>query len=144
MPVRHTGDGADLSPALAWTEPPAGTRSFALIANDPDAPDPRAPRLVWVHWVLYNIPATLRGLAEGYRPGALPGARDGVSDFRRPGYGGPQPPIGTHRYFFKLYALDALLPEAKAPPTQAQLEKLMAGHILARAELVGRYGRPGR
>ena len=144
MPVRHTGDGPDLAPALAWTEPPAGTKSFSLIVDDPDAPDPRAPRMTWVHWVLYNLPATLRALPEGTRPGAIPGASDGLNDSKTTGYSGPMPPIGTHRYFFKLYALDTVLPVPPAPVTKPQLLKLMDGHILAQTQLLGLYHRPGR
>lgn len=138
MPSPCTCDGADLSPPLAWTDPPAGTKSFALIVDDPDA-----PLGMWVHWVLYNLPAASRSLAE-HLPASDPmvdGSRQGLNDFRRLGYGGPCPPPGSaHRYVFKLYALDAAL---TLPPraTKAQLERAMDGHILAKAELIGLYQR---
>ena len=137
IPPQYTCEGADLSPPLAWTGLPAGTRSLALIVDDPDAPDPAAPKMTWVHWVLYNIPPTAAGLPEAVR--SLPvGTREGINDWRRTGYGGPCPPIGRHRYFHKLYALDVVLPDL-GRPTKAQLEKAMAGHILEQAELVGTY-----
>src|SRR5262245_43396149 len=106
IPSQFTCQGKDVSPALSWSGAPAGTRSFALIVDDPDAPDPKAPKMTWVHWVLYDVPAATSGLAEnaGLKPH---GARDGTNDWKRPGYGGPCPPIGEHRYFFKLNALDA-------------------------------------
>jgi Raf kinase inhibitor-like YbhB/YbcL family protein len=141
IPARYTSDGADASPPLAWTGAPAGTKSFALIVDDPDAPDPNAPKLTWVHWILYNIPATTTQLSEA-QPASYPphGIRCGKNDWKKTGYGGPSPPIGRHRYFFKLYALDTLLPDLKEP-TKAQLEKAMQGHILAQAELIGTYER---
>lgn len=139
IPSRCTCEGADRSPPLAWSGVPGGTRSLALIVDDPDAPDPAAPRMTWVHWVLYNLPPSAGGLPEGVAPAALPaGAREGVNDWKRTGYGGPCPPIGRHRYFHKLYALDALLPDL-GRPTKAQLEKAMQGRILAQAELIGTY-----
>ncbi len=139
IPARHTCEADDVSPALSWSGAPAGTRSFVLIVDDPDAPDPRAPRMTWVHWVLYDIPATATGLPEGVRQRDLPkGTREGLNDWKKTGYGGPCPPIGRHRYFHKLYALDAELPDLKGP-TKAKLEKAMQGHVLARAELVGTY-----
>lgn len=139
IPRVHTCEGDDTSPALAWTGVPAGARSLALIVDDPDAPDPAHPRLTYVHWVLYNLPPTCAGLAEGITPGALPaGTREGLNDWRRTGYGGPCPPIGTHRYFHKLYALDAVLPDL-GTPTKAELLQAMDGHVLALAELVGTY-----
>src|SRR5689334_24436564 len=108
IPMRHTCEGADASPPLEWSGVPAGARSLALIVDDPDAPDPRAPRMTWVHWVLYAIPATAKGIARGGTD--LPaGTRDGTNDWKRTGYGGPCPPIGRHRYFHKLYALDIVL-----------------------------------
>jgi len=120
---------------------PAGTRSLVLIVDDPDAPDPAAPRMTWVHWVLYNIPPSATGLAEGVAPGDLPaGARQGLNDWGRAGYGGPCPPIGRHRYFHKLYALDIVLP-VLGKPTKAALEQAMKGHVLASTELVGTYQR---
>jgi len=141
IPSRHTCDGEDVSPPLAWGDPPPGTRSFALIVDDPDAPDPKAPKLTWVHWVVYDIPASARGLAEGAGAERLPrGARSGSNDWKREGWGGPCPPIGRHRYFHKLYALDVELGDLGAP-TKAALERAMQGHVLAHAELVGTYAR---
>ncbi len=139
IPSAYTCEGSDRSPPLAWSGMPEGTRSLALIVDDPDAPDPAAPRMTWVHWVLYNIPPASGGLPEGVAPAALPaGTREGVNDWKRTGYGGPCPPIGRHRYFHKLYALDAPLPDL-GRPTKAALEKAMQGHILAQAELIGTY-----
>ncbi len=136
IPTSHTCEGADRAPALAWSGAPAGTRSFALIVDDPDAPDPKAPKMTWVHWVAYDLPPSTTSLPEG---GKLPaGAREGVSDFGKTGYGGPCPPIGRHRYFFKLYALDTVLPDL-GKPSKKDLEKAMEGHILAKAELIGTY-----
>ena len=141
IPARHTCDGRDTSPALAWTGVPAGTKSLALIADDPDAPDPAAPKMTWVHWVLYNIPASASGLAEGIPDKDLPdGTMQGFNDWHRSGYGGPCPPIGKHRYFFKLYALNTVLPDLKHP-AKAALEKAMRGHIIGQAELIGLYQR---
>lgn len=143
IPARFTCDGRDLSPELTWSDLPGGTRSLALIVDDPDAPDPRAPRMTWVHWVLYNLPPTAVGLAEAVPATALPaGTREGLNDWGRTGYGGPCPPIGRHRYFHKLYALDVVLPDL-GKPTKAALEKAMQGHILAQAECVGVYQRAG-
>jgi len=139
IPARHTCQGDDAAPELAWSDPPAGTKTFALIVDDPDAPDPRAPRTIWVHWLLYNLPAATRALSEGMIDAALPlGTREGINDFKETGYRGPCPPIGRHRYFFKLYALDAELTDLSTP-TKAQLEKAMQGHVLAEAHLVGTY-----
>ena len=137
IPPVYTCDGKDLSPPLRWTEAPAGTKSFALISDDPDA-----PMGTWVHWVVWNIPASVNSLEENLpKKDSLPGGiRQGTSDFRRIGYGGPCPPSGTHRYFFHLYALDALL-ELPASTTKAQLEKAMKGHVLGQAELMGKYRR---
>ncbi len=144
IPKRYTCEGQDVSPPLSWSNPPEGTKSFALIVDDPDAPDPRAPRMTWVHWVLYNLPPTASELPEGVRSEALPqGTREGQNDWKRKGYGGPCPPIGRHRYFHKLYALDAVLPDLGAP-TKPELEKAMEGHVLARTELVGTYEKEGR
>jgi hypothetical protein len=144
IPKRHTCEGDDASPPLAWAGAPAGTKSFALVVDDPDAPDPKAPRMTWVHWVLYDIPATATALAEGVKRAALPaGTREGKNDWQRTGYGGPCPPIGRHRYFHKLYALDAALGDLDAP-AKADLERAMQGHVLAKAELVGTYQKKGR
>ncbi len=139
MAARFTCEGEDISPALIWDGIPAGTRSLALIMDDPDAPDPEAPRMTYVHWVLYNLPPDSGGLPEGIAPRDLPaGTREGVNDWRRTGYGGPCPPIGRHRYFHKLYALDVVL-EDLGEPTKDDLLAAMEGHILARAEVVGTY-----
>ncbi|MGZ5202132.1 MAG: YbhB/YbcL family Raf kinase inhibitor-like protein [Telluria sp.] len=139
IPAVHTCDGADTSPALAWSGVPAGTKSLALIIDDPDAPDPAAPKMTWVHWVLYNIPPQASGLAAAVRE--LPaGTRTGVNDFKKSTYGGPCPPAGRHRYFHKLYALDTVLPDL-GHATKAQLEKAMQGHVLAKTELIGTYQR---
>jgi Raf kinase inhibitor-like YbhB/YbcL family protein len=139
IPAKHTCQGTNLSPPLAFTEIVPGTKSLALIVDDPDAPDPAAPKAIWVHWVLYNLPPQTTGLAEAISSSALPvGALEGTNDWRKTGYGGPCPPIGRHRYFHRLFALDKVLPDLKQP-TKAVLEKAMKGHILAQAELVGTY-----
>ncbi|MGE5320984.1 MAG: YbhB/YbcL family Raf kinase inhibitor-like protein [Hyphomicrobiaceae bacterium] len=139
IPSLYTCEGHDRSPPLAWAGIPAGTKSLALIVDDPDAPDPAAPKRTWVHWVLYNIPPDTPGLAAGMTPANLPaGTRAGLNDWKREDYGGPCPPIGRHRYFHKLYALDILLPVLQ-PATKASLEKAMQGHILTQSELVGYY-----
>jgi Raf kinase inhibitor-like YbhB/YbcL family protein len=139
IPAVHTCEGADTSPRLEWTSAPAGAASFALIVDDPDAPDPAAPKMTWVHWVLYNIPPDTTHLSEAVAPSALPvGTREGTNDWKRTGYGGPCPPIGRHRYFFKLYALDTTLPDLHSP-TKADLEKALRGHVLATAEMIGTY-----
>jgi hypothetical protein len=144
IPARYTCDGEDVSPPLAWSGAPAGTKSFALIVDDPDAPDPAAPRMTWVHWVLYDLPADATGLPEGAAKGGLPaGTREGLNDWKRTGYGGPCPPKGRHRYFHKLYALDSALGDL-GRPTKADVEKAMEGHVLAQAELIGTYQRGGR
>ncbi|MFY9268313.1 MAG: YbhB/YbcL family Raf kinase inhibitor-like protein [Candidatus Manganitrophaceae bacterium] len=141
IPRRYTCDGEDLSPPLAWSGAPSETKSLALIVDDPDAPDPAAPKRIWVHWVLYNIPPSAAGLPEGMTPRALPkGTMVGRNDWGRAGYGGPCPPIGRHRYFHKLYALDITLADL-GTPTKTAVEKAMKGHILAQAELVGTYQR---
>lgn len=139
IPSRYTCEGDDVSPPLAWSGAPAGTRSLALVVDDPDAPDPAAPRTTWVHWVLYDIDAGAQSLPEAVASDALPPkTREGLNDWRRTGYGGPCPPVGRHRYFFKLYALDTELPDLHHP-NNAALEAAMNGHILARAQLVGTY-----
>ncbi|MCS7272145.1 MAG: YbhB/YbcL family Raf kinase inhibitor-like protein [Gemmataceae bacterium] len=137
IPTEYTCEGPDVSPELHWTGAPAGTKSFALIVDDPDAPDPAAPKMTWVHWVLYNLPADCHSLPKDVRQ-LPPGTREGLNDWKRTGYGGPCPPIGRHRYYFKLYALDTVLPDL-GTPTKAQLEQAMQGHILARTELMGTY-----
>jgi Raf kinase inhibitor-like YbhB/YbcL family protein len=144
IPTRYTCEGQDISPPLAWRGAPAGTKSLVLIVDDPDAPDPKAPRMTWVHWVLVNLPPEATGLAEAVSPGALPaGTVEGLNDWKRTGYGGPCPPIGRHRYFHKLYALDRDLTGLKHP-TKAQVEAAMRGHVLAQAELVGTYEKAKR
>lgn len=141
IPDRYTCDGQDVSPALEWSGTPDGTATLALIVDDPDAPDPAAPKMVWVHWVLCNLPLGAKGLSEGVKSSELPhGTVEGLNDWRRTGYGGPCPPIGRHRYFFKLYALDTALAKLKRP-TKAELEKAMRGHVLAHTELIGTYQR---
>lgn len=138
VPKKHTCDGPDLSPALKWIDPPDGTKSFTLIMDDPDAPVG-----TWVHWVLYNLPPETRDLPEGVpTTETFPnGAKQGMNDFRKTGYGGPCPPKGpAHRYFFKLYALDTTL-SLGAKATKQEVEKAMKGHILAEAQLMGKYGR---
>ena len=140
IPSEYTCEGSNHSPPLSWSGVPAGAKSLVLIVDDPDAPDPAAPRMTWVHWVLYNIPpgttgfeAAISGLSQ------LPaGTRQGLNDWKQEGYGGPCPPIGRHRYFHKLYALDTVLPDLH-PATKASVEKAMQGHILAQGELVGHY-----
>ena len=142
IPAIHTCDGQDISPPLAWTNLPPGTKSLALIVDDPDAPDPKAPKMTWVHWVLYNVPSHTTGLQENSISRNLPsGTKEGINDWKRTGYGGPCPPIGRHRYFFKLYALDLLLADLDRP-SKSQLLKAMQGHILEEAQLIGTYMRP--
>jgi Raf kinase inhibitor-like YbhB/YbcL family protein len=138
IPVRHTCQGRDVSPPLAWSGVPPGTASLVLIVDDPDAPDPRAPKTTWVHWVLYDIPPGVATLREDADAGLPAGARVGRNDWRRSGYGGPCPPVGRHRYFHKLYALDTSLGDL-GEPTKADVEAAMEGHVLQRAELVGTY-----
>jgi Raf kinase inhibitor-like YbhB/YbcL family protein len=141
IPKRYTCDGEDMSPPLVWSGAPTGTKSFVLIVDDPDAPDPAAPKMTWVHWVLYNLPATANSLAEGISSKALPASTlEGLNDWSRTGYGGPCPPIGRHRYFHKLYALDKVLTDLHKP-TKAKLEQAMQGHILEQAVLIGEYQR---
>ncbi len=141
IPRKFTCEGQDRSPALAWNGVPTGAKSLALIIHDPDVPNPAAPKRIWVHWVLYNLPADGVGLPEAV--GSLPaGTLEGLNDWKRTGYGGPCPPQGRHRYFHTLYALDCLLPDL-GRPSKTALEQAMQGHILARAELVGTYQRNG-
>lgn len=142
IPPRFTCDGSDVSPPLVWSDPPPVTRSFALIVDDPDAPDPAAPKRVWVHWVAYNIPPAARELPEGAGSAPAPaGARGALNDWDRLGYGGPCPPIGRHRYFHKLHALDVVLPDLGPKARKGDVERAMAGHVLAQAELMGTYQR---
>ena len=143
MDRRFTCQGGDSSPPLAWSGAPAGTKSYALIVDDPDAPDPAAPQTTWVHWVVYDIPAGVSALVEGGSKAMPAGSRDGLNDWQRPGYGGPCPPVGRHRYFHKLYALDVVLPDLGKPDKKA-LEAAMQGHVLAQAELVGTYQKGDR
>ena len=141
IPELHTCDGVDFSPHLSWSGAPEDTRSFALIVDDPDAPDPRAPKVRWVHWVLYNLPADATQLPRSVAPESLPpGTRQGLNDWQRTGYGGPCPPIGRHRYFFRLYALDAVLPDLGSA-TKDEVLAAMKDKVLATAELVGTYER---
>lgn len=144
MPAVHTCEGRNISPPLAWKNLPKGTKSLVLIVDDPDAPDPAAPKFTWVHWLLYNIPPSVTGLAEGAgnRP-AGNGILEGLSSWNRSGYGGPCPPIGTHRYFHKLYALDTVL-EDLLSPVKADIESAMKGHIIREAVLIGTYRKKGK
>jgi Raf kinase inhibitor-like YbhB/YbcL family protein len=139
MSITYTCEGDDVSPALEWSGVPERAKSLALIVDDPDAPDPAAPKMVYVHWVLYDIPPSATSLPEGVKPAQLPkGAREGKNDFGKVGYGGPCPPIGRHRYFFKLYALDSVLGDL-GQATKADVEAAMRGHVLEHAEVVGTY-----
>jgi hypothetical protein len=139
IPSRYTCEGEDVSPSLVWTGVPETARSLVLIIDDPDAPDPKAPKMTWIHWVLYNIPPDVTGLPEGVVPAKLsPGMIEGLNDWKRIGYGGPCPPIGRHRYFHKLYALDTVL-EVMNTPTKANVEVAMKGHVIAQTELMGTY-----
>lgn len=137
IPRLYTCEGRDISPPLSWSGAPSNTKSLVLIVDDPDAPDPEAPQMVWVHWVIYNLPSTISGLVEAVQD--LPtGAVVGLNDWQHPAYGGPCPPTGRHRYFHKLYALDMVLAGLDSP-TKAEVETSMQGHILDEAELVGTY-----
>lgn len=143
IPSIHTCEGGDASPPLAWQGVPAGAKSLVLIVDDPDAPDPAAPKMTWVHWLLYDLPPTSHGLPQAVPKAALPaGTRQGRNDWKRAGYGGPCPPIGRHRYFHKLYALDVLLGDLSTPDGRA-LTAAMRGHVIASAELVGTYQKHG-
>jgi len=137
IPKLYTCEGRNVSPPLAWNGVPAGTKSLVLIVDDPDAPDPAAPRMTWVHWLLYNLPTHSEGLGEAIEE--LPQETlEGLNDWKRTGYGGPCPPIGRHRYFHKLYALDVVLPDLKTPDKRG-LEHAIQGHIVAEAQLIGTY-----
>ncbi len=137
IPAKYTCEGQDISPPLAWTGVPPNAKGLVLIVDDPDAPDPAAPKMTWVHWVLYNIPPSAGSLREGAKE-LPPGTLQGLNDWKRTGYGGPCPPIGRHRYFFKLYALDAMLPNL-GQVSKAKLEAAMKPHVIAHTELMGTY-----
>jgi Raf kinase inhibitor-like YbhB/YbcL family protein len=139
IPLKFTCEGADVSPILSWSDPPKGTAAYALIVDDPDAPDPKAPKMTWVHWILYNLPATATGLKEAISMKELPaGTEEGVNDWGNTGYGGPCPPIGRHRYYFKLYALSKKVVAVRLP-TKKELEKAIEGITLGKAQLIGTY-----
>ncbi len=139
IPTRYTCEGENVSPELSWSGAPQGTRSYALIVDDPDAPDPKAPKRTWVHWVLYDIPPGSHTLQQNVQK--LPqGTREGTNDFKHVGYGGPCPPIGRHRYFFKIYALNVELGDL-GQPDKARLEQAIKGHVLAKGELIGTYAK---
>jgi len=141
IPETHTCDGANTPPPLKWSGLPAAAKSLALIVDDPDAPDPKAATHTHVHWVLYDVPPSTTGLPVG-ESAPPPGTREGLNDWKQRGYGGPCPPSGRHRYFFKLYALDTVLGDVR-PPTKHGVEQAMEGHVLEHAELVGTYERAG-
>ena len=144
IPTTFTCEGKHVSPALSWSGAPAGTKSLALIVDDPGAPDPKAPRMSWVHWLVYDIPPTASGLREAAATSGLPaGARQGTNDWKSTGYGGPCPPTGGPRYFHKLYALDVVLGDLGAP-SKAALEKAMRGHVIGQATLMGTYEKKRR
>ena len=139
IPIVYTCDGKDISPELNWSGIPENAKSLVLIVDDPDAPDPAAPKMTWVHWVLYNISTSSSGLTEAIKDSELAeGTLQALNDWKRTGYGGPCPPIGRHRYFHKLYALDAILPDLDKP-TKAEVEQAMEGHIIEQAVLMGTY-----
>jgi Raf kinase inhibitor-like YbhB/YbcL family protein len=141
IPSRYTCDGLNISPPLEWLDLPANTASLVLIVDDPDAPNPAAPEMTWVHWVLYNIPPFVSGLKEAVQPSELPrGTVQGLNSWRKTGYSGACPPIGQHRYFHRLYALDITLLDL-GNLNKTNLEKAMAGHILDYKELIGTYQR---
>lgn len=138
IPSKYTCEGSDTSVPIMWSGAPAKAKSFALIVDDPDAPDPRAPKMTYVHWVVYDIPATVTSLAEGASTHLPASVREGVNDWNRTAWGGPCPPIGRHRYFIKVYALDVMLGDLGSPKKPA-LETAMQGHILAQGQLIGTY-----
>ncbi|MGM0576949.1 MAG: YbhB/YbcL family Raf kinase inhibitor-like protein [Myxococcota bacterium] len=143
IPARYTCEGDDTSPPLRWYDVPEGAKSLVLIMDDPDAPDPKAPQMTFVHWVLYNLPPEDGGLTEHVTPTRLPeGTRQGTNSWKRTGYGGPCPPIGRHRYFFKLFALDETLEDLEHP-TSEMLQRAMEGHVLEEAEMIGTYEKKG-
>lgn len=144
IPRQYTCDGADRSPPLVWSGVPPGTRSLVLIVEDPDAPDPAAPKRLWIHWILYDMPPDGSGLPEGVGAADLPpGTRTGLTDSGSDAWHGPCPPIGRHRYYFHLYALDTVLGDLRTP-TRAKLLRAAEGHLLARVELMGTHQREGR
>lgn len=139
IPSKYTCEGDDVSPPLAWSGAPDGTRTFAIIVDDPDAPDPAAPKTTYVHWVTYEIPASTVSLAENASKKGMPsGAKQGLNDWKKAQFNGPCPPIGRHRYFFKLYAVDTTL-ASLSNPTKQDLENAMKGHVLAQTQLMGTY-----
>jgi Raf kinase inhibitor-like YbhB/YbcL family protein len=139
IPRKYTSQGENISPPLEWSAAPPATKSFVLIVDDPDAPDPRAPQGTWVHWVLYDIPAAISALSADVAKLGLPaGTRSGINDWKRTGYGGPSPPTGRHRYFHRLFALDVVLPDLERP-AKARLLNAMKGHVLAESQLIGTY-----
>lgn len=139
IPPRFTCEGENVSPHLAWSGVPEGSRSLALVVDDPDAPDPEAPKMTWVHWVVYDLPPDSGAIGTAQTPADFPPeVRFGRNDFQRTDYGGPCPPIGRHRYYFHLYALDTQLPSLGAA-TRADLDRAMAGHVLGEATLMGTY-----
>jgi len=143
IPALYTCEGKNISPALTWSGLPETARSLVLLVEDPDAPDPAQPRQIFVHWLLYNLPVVVSALTEAILPGALPaGTRQGNNDLQRTGYSGPCPPIGKHRYYFRLYALDEVLPDLEHPD-KAQLMAAMAGHVVGEAVLMGTYAKTG-
>jgi Raf kinase inhibitor-like YbhB/YbcL family protein len=143
IPSKYTCEGEDISPPLAWDGVPQGTKSLVLIIDDPDAPDPKAPQRVWVHWIVYNLPPETKSLPENAGKAGLPqGTEVGLNDFKKEEYGGPCPPIGRHRYFHKLYALNTRFDLKR--PTKSQIEQAIKGHVLAEAELVGTYQKRDR
>jgi Raf kinase inhibitor-like YbhB/YbcL family protein len=143
IPRKYTCEAEDLSPPLHWDGVPDDTRSLVLIVDDPDAPDPDAPRMTWVHWVVYNIPPEASALPEGATSADLPpGTGQGLNDWKKAAYGGPCPPVGRHRYFHKLYALDTVL-TLMSSPTKSLVEAALEGHVLGSAELVGTYEKTG-
>ena len=138
IPKKYTCEGSDTSPPIEWSGVPIGTKTLALVVDDPDVPDPARPERVFVHWVVYDLPPDSKGLTEGASASGLPaGARSGKNDWGKAGFGGSCPPIGRHRYFHKLYALDTVFDLGEA--TKAELEAAMRGHVLGKAELVGTY-----
>ncbi|OFW82783.1 MAG: hypothetical protein A2018_00015 [Alphaproteobacteria bacterium GWF2_58_20] len=141
LPAKYTCDGDGISPPLVFSGVPENTKSLVLVVDDPDAPDPAAPRMIWVHWILYNLPPDTSGLPEGVPPYALPeGTRAGITDSGNTEYGSPCPPTGTHRYIHHLYALDIVLPDMNQPAKPVLLAA-MAGHVLEKADLAGLYRR---